>query len=791
MFQIAIIFGGPSQERGISLNSARSVCDHLESEIIEMVPIYCNPSKEFFRINRSELYSNTPADFDFKIETIGEKLSEKTFLDLCKSTNICFPVMHGEFGEDGKIQRLLEKHSIPFIGSGSETCENFFPKHSLYSHLKSKNYLQIETHLLDENNFREKIDIYFTKHPEAKSIIKPNTSGSSIGVAQVNNREEAETACKKIFEEHIDTQVVLQSFVQGSEFTLMILQNPDSQKPIALLPGEIHIEYTGKEIFDYRKKYLPSSANRKYHSPPLFRPEITKKIQQQAEEIFTFSKASDFLRLDGWVLYNGDIYFSDFNTVSGMEQNSFLFLQSAFAGLSHKETLLYILKSACAKYNIPFPEMKEIQSIPKIPIPILFGGQTAERQVSLMSGTNVWLKLLKSKIYQPIPFLLTTEHQVLPLPYSLYLYHTVEEIQDAYETFSKTSNIQKIQKDLQNRLGITKNNSEVKENRNISLESFLKNFDYPFLFLALHGGIGENGSLQKILEDKKIPFNGSGSKASRICMDKYKTAQIIDEAKIEGVFCLAKKVINIEDIQNYKTEDLAKLWEKLTKELNSEMLIVKPSDDGCSAGVAKLEISSDLESYFHFVLSQAPCIPAKTLSHQENIIELPTSGYKHALFEPYQTTDVVRLSHKNIEWKHKNNWIEVTVGVLGSQNNLHSLSPSFTISDFSVLTVEEKFQGGTGVNITPPPETFVSKEITEKVKQSIEKVATALGIRGYARIDCFINITSGEIIVIEANTLPGLTPSTVIYQQALKEIPPLNPTAFLERIIEIGMKRYS
>lgn len=792
MFQIAIIFGGPSKERGISLNSARSICDHLENETIGMLPIYCNPAGEFFQINRSELYSNTPADFDFKIENIGSKLSESEFIDLCKSTDITFPVIHGQFGEDGEIQSLLEKNKIPFIGSCSATCRNFFPKHSLYSNLKSRNYLQIDTCLLDESNFRAEIEKYFSKHSDSKSIIKPNTSGSSIGLSQVNNSNEAIQACKKIFEENIDSHAVLQPFVRGTEFTVMILQHSESRKPVALFPVEISIEYTEREMFDYRKKYLPSNSNRRYYCPPRFGQEITKEIQKQAEEIFTLSGASDFLRVDGWVLQNGDIYFSDFNPVSGMEQNSFLFLQSAFVELSHAQTLLYILESACKKHSIPFPKQKTEETVIKIPIPVLFGGNTAERQVSLMSGTNVWLKLLKSTAYQPIPFLLTQDHQIIPLPYFLCLFHTVEEIQASYETLSKSSDSERknILIDLQTRLGMEGKQSVAKIGTQLPLETFLENFKYPFLFLALHGGIGENGTLQKILEEKKIPFNGSGSQASNICMNKYEAAKIINEGKIDGVLCLPQKVIDIETLQNFTEENWKKLWEELTQELQMKMLIVKPCDDGCSAGVAKLENSSDLESYFQLVLSQAPNIPNNTLSNQKNIIELPTSDYKHALFEPYQNTDRVSLHKKNIEWDHTNNFIEVTVGVLGSRNNLHAFSPSFTISDFSVLTVEEKFQGGTGVNITPPPEDFVPKGITNRVKNSIEKVARTLGIEGYARIDCFMNITNGDVIVIEANTLPGLTPSTVIYQQALKENPSLNPTAFLERIIEIGLKRY-
>jgi D-alanine-D-alanine ligase-like ATP-grasp enzyme len=66
----------------------------------------------------------------------------------------------------------------------------------------------------------------------------------------------------------------------------------------------------------------------------------------------------------------------------------------------------------------------------------------------------------------------------------------------------------------------------------------------------------------------------------------------------------------------------------------------------------------------------------------------------------------------------------------------------------------------------------------------MEKVAKALGIKGYARIDAFMHIKTGELIIIEANTTPGLTPSTVIYHQALAEKPPMYPAQFLESVIK-------
>ena len=206
--------------------------------------------------------------------------------------------------------------------------------------------------------------------------------------------------------------------------------------PVTILPTEIEMAYHEGRIFDFRKKYLPTNKV-KHHCPSRFPNETIDKIQIQARQIFSLFKMNDFARFDGWLLPDGEIWFSDFNTVSGMEQNSFLFQQASRLGMSHSDLLHFIVKNSCARQKIDFPsgialrassEIKQNENENKKPISVLFGGGTSERQVSLMTGTNIWLKLRKSKIYKPKPYLLDFDNNVWELPYTLILNHTVEEI---------------------------------------------------------------------------------------------------------------------------------------------------------------------------------------------------------------------------------------------------------------------------------------------------------------------------------------------------------------------------
>ncbi|WP_461249057.1 hypothetical protein, partial [Treponema sp. R6D11] len=107
-------------------------------------------------------------------------------------------------------------------------------------------------------------------------------------------------------------------------------------------------------------------------------------------------------------LIDSSVYFSDFNPISGMEQNSFIFQQAAKIGFSHRDLLEYILRNACARYKIAYNPAVENNS-GKRRVNVILGGTTSERQVSVLSGTNTWLKLLNSSKYYPVPYILTWE----------------------------------------------------------------------------------------------------------------------------------------------------------------------------------------------------------------------------------------------------------------------------------------------------------------------------------------------------------------------------------------------
>lgn len=800
-FSLVVLCGGPSMERGISLNSCRSVCDNLESPDIEIQPVYFDYRRQAYAISRGALYSNTPSDFDFKLQNGGKKLSKRALIKLFKDADLVFPVIHGAFGEDGQIQAILEKAKARYVGSPSQACKIAFNKYKANELIRDHDFPSLPSSLLKSHASKKEnqktLEAFFKTNKITRAIVKPVSGGSSIGVHSVTTPQQGLEAMQDIFNKKLDTQAVVEPFCEGKEFTVVILQNRFGL-PVALIPSEIETSYKENEIFDFRKKYLPTRKV-KYHCPPRFSQDQIEKIQIMAEQLFSVLGMRHFGRFDGWLLKDGQIWFSDFNPISGMEQNSFLFQQASQVGFTHRDVLMYILKQAASEYGLKMPESKNKnisllakKTLQKERVNVIGGGTSAERQVSLMSATNIWLKLKRSETYDPQLYLMTGESEIWHTPYNFALNHTVEEIAAMLRDAEKNATwLESHRNQALLKLALRPGEASEKlfQPRKMTLQEFLK-LD-GFVFLGMHGGMGEDGTMQKLLTQHHKKYNGSHAEASRLCMDKYATGEAMRPLAKYGIYTAEKKVFSLSHFKNFTASQWLAFWTQLKKDVSAKgqpahSLIIKPTDDGCSAGICRISSAKDLQLYMSFAQKNVLEIPAGMLQDQHGIIEMPSQQMQHVMFERFIETDKPRVVNNKLIWHKKTGWIEVTVGVVGHTKKLHALSPSLTVSHSYVLSLEEKFQGGTGVNITPPPQPFVTKKALEKAKKSIEIAANTLGIEGYARLDAFMETQTGELFIIEANTLPALTPSTVIFHQALEERPPVYPREFLEQLIELG-----
>ena len=228
-----------------------------------------------------------------------------------------------------------------------------------------------------------------------------------------------------------------------------------------------------------------------------------------------------------------------------------------------------------------------------------------------------------------------------------------------------------------------------------------------------------------------------------------------------------------------------------------DALCIKPAFDGCSTGVAKLNDPRDLATYFRSVVSGVEEIDGSLLS-SASTIAMPSADVNDFIVEPFiRTGKVVVVQSKDTKdeevcWDGtESNWVEVTTGVMAMRElggKMYSLNPSITVKeDGDILSLDEKFQGGTGINLTPPPPSIVSTEALRAARQRFERVAEKLNISGYSRIDAFMHVETGALIVIEVNTVPGQTPSTVLFHQTMAQDDvggPITPGDFFMRVVE-------
>jgi D-alanine-D-alanine ligase len=266
-----------------------------------------------------------------------------------------------------------------------------------------------------------------------------------------------------------------------------------------------------------------------------------------------------------------------------------------------------------------------------------------------------------------------------------------------------------------------------------------------FVFIGLHGAPGENGVVQGALEMLGLPYNGSSVLTSALCMDKFKTAQFLQS---EGFDVPQGMLV---DKKNW-TDNSADVIKKLNEFFNKQFpLIIKPHDDGCSFMVHKVTTDAQLKAALQ---------------------ELFTSGKMHALVEEC----VVGM--------------ELTVGVVGN-DTARALPPSQAVATEGILSIQEKFLPGAGENQTPAP---LPVSALELVQRTVEQAYERLGCKGYARIDCFYQAAhesktgKERVIILEVNTLPGMTPATCIFHQAA-EIG-MRPMDFVDLIVTLGIEEH-
>lgn len=300
--RIAVLYGGISSEREISLRSGKAVARALK--------------KKGHRI--------------FLLDPAGKNFLKKL---LDTKPDCVFIALHGEKGEDGTIQGLLEILNIPYTGSGvraSAICMNKIITKRLLMQQKIPTPLFLEV----KKGSPVKIPFPFPV------VVKPANMGSTIGIKIVKNKIEMQKAINECFK--LDSEVFIEEYIKGIEVTAGVLGNEDPE----VLPV-IEIE-TPTGFYDYKAKYTPGGS--RHIIPARIERKILQKIENIALQTYKLLGCSGFARME--MIVKKDIpYVLDVNTIPGLTETS-LFPDAARAkGISFEDMCEKVVKLGIERWQ--------------------------------------------------------------------------------------------------------------------------------------------------------------------------------------------------------------------------------------------------------------------------------------------------------------------------------------------------------------------------------------------------------------------------------------------------------
>ena len=287
--QIGVIMGGISAEKEISTLTGKQIIESLDKDKYQVVPIPIN--------------------------------SQYELIDSARYLDFAFIALHGKFGEDGRIQAVLEAMGIAFSGCSvlaSAVCmdKNISKKLFISEKIKTPQWITVK----DEN----KIDYSIIENIRYPLIVKPNSGGSSIGTFIAYSKEELKDGVKEALK--YDDEIIIEEYIKGEEITCCIL-NGELLPIISINPKS--------EFFNYSSKYDKGGAEEKIIELPRM---LREKVEEICLKCWDTFKLKVYARID-MIIKDDDIYVLEINTLPGMTENS-LFPKSAAAyGLSFSQLL--------------------------------------------------------------------------------------------------------------------------------------------------------------------------------------------------------------------------------------------------------------------------------------------------------------------------------------------------------------------------------------------------------------------------------------------------------------------
>ncbi len=308
---IAVLYGGMSEEREVSLRSGANVYKALQS--------FDSLKERVHLIDVTDGYS------------LVDKLKEHKI-------DYCYNILHGTYGEDGKIQGLLDMLGIAYTGEGTTTSALCMDKVRTKIIWHDRNITSAKFDILEHLVSADDKSLYFL-HDNSIAfplIIKPIENGSSVGVNLIHNKIEFDSFIASINDTDKNTYFVEQ-YIKGQECTVGIVKKTDGSNyifPILALSSV-------KEVLDYEAKYTKGMTS--FECPAKLEKNIEDKVLNAVAKAYEALDARGVCRIDLIIDEHDEVYLLECNTQCGMTETSDIPEMARAAGVDFNDLVLYIL----------------------------------------------------------------------------------------------------------------------------------------------------------------------------------------------------------------------------------------------------------------------------------------------------------------------------------------------------------------------------------------------------------------------------------------------------------------
>jgi D-alanine-D-alanine ligase len=346
---IILITGGPSAERDVALSSSRSILKSLRElghNVKVIDPVYGeeNTSEEkIFEDKVTREYPSTEKLLEIR-RTADRNIIKCFDSDLFEGADMVFLGLHGKFGEDGKIQSLLDLRHLKYTGS------DYFPSALAFNKEVSKI-------LFANNNIPTPRWMYSISEQEALSeeflkklnkqlafpiVVKPDDDGSSVGLTILRNENDYEAYSKAVqLAFKYSNKILFEKYIEGRELTVTILGN-EAYPVIEIKPKD--------GIYDYEHKYTKGMTE--YICPAQLSEEETKKVQAFAQAAYNALGCKVYARVDFiQSSFDKEFYCLEVNTLPGMTETSLVPKSAAAMGMSFTQLIEKLIELSFGKYK--------------------------------------------------------------------------------------------------------------------------------------------------------------------------------------------------------------------------------------------------------------------------------------------------------------------------------------------------------------------------------------------------------------------------------------------------------